>query len=207
VLVQPVVAAIAAGVAFTADPVTGERDCIVIDAVAGLGERLASGAATPDRWVVRGEVLHQESAAEAALDQPRARLAAELARRVEVELCTPQDVEWALVDTEAILLQARPITALPVEPVPIPAAVPPGYWTRETSHAPLPWRPFTEAFTATINAESRRMAAELADVSGRLLQRWSRNGSKSSPPASGRCANADSRHCLIRPWTPTSPRP
>ena len=48
VLIQPMVAATAAGVAFTADPVTGERDCVVIDAVAGIGERLASGAATPD---------------------------------------------------------------------------------------------------------------------------------------------------------------
>jgi phosphohistidine swiveling domain-containing protein len=160
VLVQPMVAATAAGVAFTADPVTGERDCIVIDAVAGLGERLASGAATPDRWVVRGEVLHQPSAAEAAIDEQRARSVAELARRVEAELDGPQDIEWAIVDTEVILLQARPITALPVEPVPIPVEVPPGYWTRETSHAPLPWRPFTEAFTATINAGTRRMAAE-----------------------------------------------
>jgi rifampicin phosphotransferase len=160
VLVQPMVAATAAGIAFTADPVTGERGCVVIDAVAGLGERLASGAATPDRWVVRGEDVHQQSAAEAAIDQPRARLVAELARRVEAELDGPQDIEWALVDTEVILLQARPITALPVEPVPIPVKVPAGYWTRETSHAPLPWLPFTDAFTDTINAGTRRMAAE-----------------------------------------------
>ena len=66
VLIQPMVAATAAGVAFTADPVTGERGCVVIDAVAGIGERLASGAATPDRWVVRGDAIHQDSTAEAA---------------------------------------------------------------------------------------------------------------------------------------------
>jgi rifampicin phosphotransferase len=161
VLVQPMVAATAAGVAFTADPVTGERGCVVIDAVAGIGERLASGAATPDRWVVRGAGAHQQSATEAAIDEQRARSVADLARRVEAELGGPQDIEWAIVDDEVILLQARPITALPVEPVPIPVEVPPGYWTRETSHAPLPWRPFTEAFSATINGELQRMAAEL----------------------------------------------
>jgi len=160
VLVQPMVAATAAGVAFTADPVTGERNCIVIDAVAGIGERVASGSATPDRWFVRGDAVHHDSVAEAAIDEPSARLVADLARRVEAELGGPQDIEWALVEDEIILLQARPITALPVEPVPIPVEVASGHWTRETSHAPLPWRPFTEAFTAAMNAATRRMAAE-----------------------------------------------
>jgi rifampicin phosphotransferase len=162
VLVQPMVAATAAGVAFTADPVTGERGCVVIDAVAGIGERLASGAATPDRWVVRGDAIHQDSTAEAAIDESRARLVADLARGVEAEFGAPQDIEWALVDTEVVLLQARPITSLPVEPVPIPVDVPAGYWTRETSHAPLPWRPFTEALTNTVNAALRRQSDELA---------------------------------------------
>ena len=113
VLVQPMVAATAAGIAFTADPVTGERGCVVIDAVAGIGDRLASGAATPDRWIIRGDAIHQDSTAEAAIDESRARLVADLARRVEAEFGTPQDIEWALVDTEVVLLQARPITALP----------------------------------------------------------------------------------------------
>jgi rifampicin phosphotransferase len=161
VLVQPMVAATAAGVAFTADPVTGERGCVVIDAVAGIGERLASGAATPDRWVVRGDVIHHDLTAEAAIDESRVRLVADLARGVEAEFGAPQDIEWALVDTEVLLLQARPITSLPVEPVPIPVEVPAGYWTRETSHAPLPWRPFTEALTETVNAALRRQSNEL----------------------------------------------
>jgi pyruvate,water dikinase len=160
VLIQPMVAATAAGVAFTADPVTGERGCVVIDAVAGIGERLASGAATPDRWVVRGDAIHQDSTAEAAIDESRARLVADLARRVEAEFDAPQDIEWALVDTEVVLLQARPITSLPVESVPIPVDVPAGYWTRETSHAPLPWRPFTEALTDTVNAAIRGPSTE-----------------------------------------------
>jgi phosphohistidine swiveling domain-containing protein len=161
VLVQPMVAASAAGVAFTADPVTGERGWVLIDAVVGLGDRLVSGAVTPDRWTVRGDDVRQHSPDEAAIDEPRARSIAELARRVEAELGGPQDIEWALVDDEVILLQARPVTALPVEPVPIPVEVPPGYWMREASHAPLPYRPFSRAWADMPNAPGRRMATEL----------------------------------------------
>jgi pyruvate,water dikinase len=73
VLVQPMVPATAAGVAFTADPVTGERGCVLIDAVVGTGERLASGAATPDRWVVRDGDVHPRSAPKAALEERHVR--------------------------------------------------------------------------------------------------------------------------------------
>ena len=161
VLVQPMVAARAAGVAFTADPVTGERGCVLIDAVVGLGDRLVSGAATPDRWTVRGDDVRQHSTDESAIDEPRARSIADLARRVEAELGGPQDIEWALVDDEVVLLQARPVTALPVEPVPVAVEVPPGYWTREASHAPLPYRPFTRAWADLISPPGFRMATEL----------------------------------------------
>jgi rifampicin phosphotransferase len=161
VLVQPMVAASAAGVAFTADPVTGERGCVVIDAVTGTGERLASGAATPDRWIVRGDEVHQLSAQEGAVHERQARAVADVARRVEAELGGPQDIEWALAGDEVILLQARPVTALPAEPVPVPVQVPAGYWTREATHAPLPWRPFSRAWTDLRNDALRQMAAEL----------------------------------------------
>jgi pyruvate,water dikinase len=162
VLVQPMVAAKAAGVAFTADPVTGERGCVVIDAVVGIGERLVSGAVTPDRWVIRGDEAHQHSAEEQAIDAPHARSIADLARRVEAELGGPQDIEWALVDDEVTLLQARPVTALPIKPVPIPIEVPPGYWMRQTSHAPLPVSPFSAAaLLDPLNSSIRHGAAEL----------------------------------------------
>jgi rifampicin phosphotransferase len=163
VLVQPMVAATAAGVAFTADPVTGERGCVVIDATTGIGDRLASGAVRPDRWIVRGEEAHHPSTAEqAAISEQGARSVADLARRVEAELGGPQDIEWALVKDELILLQARPITALPIQPVPIPVTVPPGYWEREASHLPLPLSPFSEgALIESLNRALRRMCAEL----------------------------------------------
>ena len=161
VLVQPMVPAHAAGVAFTADPVTGARDCVLIDAVVGLGDRLVSGAATPDRWTVRGDDVRQHSTDEAAINETQARSVAELARRVEAEIGGPQDIEWALVDDQVILLQARPVTALPVEPVPVPVEVPPGYWMREASHVPLPWRPFSRAWADMRIAPSRRTGTDL----------------------------------------------
>jgi rifampicin phosphotransferase len=194
VLVQPMVAASAAGVAFTADPVTGERGCVVIDAVTGTCERLASGAATPDRWVVRGDEVHQWSAQEGALDENQARAVADVARRVEAELGGPQDIEWALAGGKVILLQARPVTALPAEPVPVPVEVPAGYWTREASHVPLPWRPFSRAYADLRNEAMRRMATELGllfdgiefqQIGGWEYMRVVPPGGKQPPPLPG----------------------
>jgi rifampicin phosphotransferase len=146
VLILPMVQADAAGVAFSADPISGDRDTTIIDAVRGLGERLVSGHATPDEWVVRGTAASRRSAPENAIDSAVATKIAELAGRVEDYFGTPQDIEWALAGGELILLQARPITTLPeepVEPVAVPAEPPPGYWEREASHAPKPWTPMS----------------------------------------------------------------
>ena len=115
VLVQRLVKADVAGVAFTADPVRGDRDVTLVSAVSGLGERLVSGQANPEEWVVRGVDAHPSSDPK-LLDAARARRVAELARRVEQRFGVSQDVEWAMVGDELYLLQARPMTALP-EPV------------------------------------------------------------------------------------------
>ncbi|GMU59925.1 MAG: pyruvate, phosphate dikinase [Myxococcaceae bacterium] len=85
-----------AGVAFTADPVTGVPG-VVVEYVAGRGDALVSGRVAPTRagksappWVERVVLL---------------------ARRVEERLGGPQDLEWAVAGDELFLLQARPITA------------------------------------------------------------------------------------------------
>jgi len=66
VLVQRMVPAQAAGVAFSANPVTGERAEAVVSAVRGLGDRLASGQATPDEWMVRGaDPVHRSGSQDA----------------------------------------------------------------------------------------------------------------------------------------------
>ncbi len=83
VLVQVMVEAQAAGVAFTADPVTGDRDEVVITAVRGLGERLVGGEAVGDEWVVRAGRARCRRSAEDAIDARQARRVAGLARRAE----------------------------------------------------------------------------------------------------------------------------
>jgi rifampicin phosphotransferase len=129
VLVQPMVAATAAGVAFTAHPVTGARDEIVVTAVAGLGERLVSGESPGEEWTVRGASVERTRAVpEPVLDPGQARAVAELARRVDHRYRRPQDIEWAIEGDRLVLLQARPMTALP-EPVEW-IAPGPGWWMR-----------------------------------------------------------------------------
>ena len=114
VLVQRMIAADTAGVAFTANPVTGERAETIISAVKGSGERLVSGQATPDEWIVRDQEAMCRAAPEGAIDANQALAVAELARSVEGHYGgIPQDIEWALVEGQMMLLQARPITALP----------------------------------------------------------------------------------------------
>jgi pyruvate,water dikinase len=134
VLVQVMVPAEAAGVAFTANPLTGDRDEVVIGAVRGLGERLVAGQATGDQWVVRDGHARRTRSTEEAISADQARQVATLGRRVQAHLGGPQDLEWAITtDLTATegglwLLQARPMTALP-DPV---AWTPPtpGYWMR-----------------------------------------------------------------------------
>jgi phosphoenolpyruvate synthase/pyruvate phosphate dikinase len=116
VLVQAMVGADAAGVAFTANPLTGERGEVVITAVRELGERLVSGAAVGDEWVVRDGEAVCKRADEGAISAGQAANIAALARRVEEHFESPQDIEWAISASRLYLLQARPMTALP-EPV------------------------------------------------------------------------------------------
>lgn len=121
VVVQLMAPATAAGVAFTANPVTGDRAETTISAVRGLGERLVSGVGVADEWVVRGvgrtaEVTCRRGS-EHALTAEQARAVAALARRIEGGFGAPQDMEWAIdANGKLFVLQARPMTALP-EPV------------------------------------------------------------------------------------------
>jgi len=116
VLIQRLVIADSAGVAFTANPLTGSRDEVVIDAVKGTGERLVSGQSVGDEWIVRGSSVSARRSNDPALTSAQALAVADLARRVEGHRGSPQDVEWAFSGGKLFLLQARPMTALP-EPV------------------------------------------------------------------------------------------
>lgn len=134
-LVQPMLEPQAAGVAFSADPVTGDRDLIRVSAVTGLGDRLVSGLADPDEWEVRnGSPARRPEAGEAAIDSRIAGMVAGITAGIAEDFDAPQDVEWALVDDEVVVLQARPITTLPVPPPPLEGEG----WEKDIAHYPEP---------------------------------------------------------------------
>ncbi len=114
VVVQRMVDARAAGVAFSADPLTGAHN-VVIEAAAGLGTAVVDGRRRPDRYVVdgRGALVEVRAAGdEPLLDE---KLVLEIARAtvaVAARAGVPQDVEWAWDGQELFLLQARPISSL-----------------------------------------------------------------------------------------------
>lgn len=145
VVVQRMVAAEVSGVLFTADPLTGQRDKVVVDATYGLGEALVSGLVEPDHYVVGdgGQVLERTPGAKAvatvaradggvdtvprasgglALSDPQLVELAALGRRVEGLYGSPQDIEWAYGEGRLWLLQSRAVTSL--YPLPDPSSAP-----------------------------------------------------------------------------------
>ncbi|MGI9584993.1 MAG: PEP/pyruvate-binding domain-containing protein, partial [Acidimicrobiia bacterium] len=157
VLVMPMIDADAAGIAFTRDPVTGEG-CVVVEAVNGLGDKLASGEAVGERWKVTDTA---ERLNDLDVLQPlHARAIAELARRCEQAAGSPQDIEWAIAAGEVVLLQSRAITTVDdIEPVPIDDDVPPGPWEWDSTHNRLPMTPLTvSVFAPGFRRGSKRLA-------------------------------------------------
>jgi phosphohistidine swiveling domain-containing protein len=116
VLVQELVRADSAAIAFSADPVSGDRGTVVIDACLGLGEAIASGSVTPDTFAVRKSdvaILKRTVAGErAALDDEHVREVARLVLAVEAAHGIPVDIECAFAGGTLYLLQSRPITTL-----------------------------------------------------------------------------------------------
>jgi len=116
VVVQHMLTADCAGVAFTVNPVSG-ADEIVIEAVAGLGEALVSGQVTPDRYRLdRHSLKPLETAATRAgqpvLDADQLEQVARLAAGAQDHFGCPQDIEWVCRHGQIYLLQSRPVTTL-----------------------------------------------------------------------------------------------
>ncbi|RKH43531.1 rifamycin-inactivating phosphotransferase [Corallococcus sicarius] len=143
VVVQQMVFPQAAGILFTADPVTSSRKVVSLEASFGLGEALVSGRVNADVYKVRdGEVISKavgtkqlaihaspaggtqeqviepERQQQPALTDAQVVRLAQLGRRIEAHFGRPQDIEWCLVDDDIHIVQSRPITTL----FPIPTA-------------------------------------------------------------------------------------
>jgi len=118
VVVQRMVFPQAAGILFTADPVTGNRKVASVEASFGLGEALVSGLVNADVYRVRdGEVVAKAVANQPALTDAQVVRLAQLGRRIEAHFGRPQDIEWCLADDDFQIVQSRPITTLfPIPP-------------------------------------------------------------------------------------------
>lgn len=141
VVVQEMVRSEISGVAFTANPVSGARDEIVIEASWGMGAAIVDGRVTPDRYILGRDGLQVRErriaekrflvpsrvsgARDARLErvslsmqtretlrEEQVRAVAEWSLKCERHFGAPQDVEWAIADGRLYLLQSRPVTAL-----------------------------------------------------------------------------------------------
>ena len=152
VVVQEMVFAEAAGIMFTANPVNGNRDEVVINAAWGLGEAIVSGAVTPDTLTVdkqKGRVIRRETAEKTimtvrtesgvreepvpdplkkkvVLTNAQARELTRYGVQIESLYKIPMDIEWTLANKKFAIVQARPITSLQEMlewKIPLPKAV------------------------------------------------------------------------------------
>lgn len=115
VLVQPQLDASCGGVVFGLDPVTGDPDRFLAEAVPGGPDKLVSGTVSAKRYVLsrKGKVTESDDEdGKPLLDRRRASKLAALARDTNEAFGGPQDVEWAFDQGGTLrLLQSRPVTA------------------------------------------------------------------------------------------------
>jgi len=147
VVVQQMVFPEISGLLFTADPVSGHRQVMSIDASYGLGEALVSGLVSADLYKVgkrdqsivetrlgdkqiairpnpEGGTLQEDVSEDLrtaqVLRDDQIRQLADLGRRIEEHYGSPQDIEWCIADDQVYIVQARPITSLFPLPEPYP---------------------------------------------------------------------------------------
>jgi phosphoenolpyruvate synthase/pyruvate phosphate dikinase len=143
VVIQKMIFPEAAGIMFTADPVTSNRKIVSIDASFGLGEALVSGLVNADNYKIRAgridakkistkklaiyalkeggtkeeQIGSDKQNTQALADEELLQLE-RIGRKIEEHFGGPQDIEWCLVDETFYVVQSRPITTL----FPIPEA-------------------------------------------------------------------------------------
>ncbi|AVT28699.1 pyruvate, water dikinase [Plantactinospora sp. BC1] len=169
VVVQRMVDPVVAGVLFTANPLTGSRAEMVVDAAPGLGSAVVDGTAPADHYVLDGTRHHERGCL--SPDQ-----LAELHRageRIQAHFGVPQDIEWAIdSDGTLWLLQSRPITTL--FPLPPPTDRPQPRIYLEFGHVQGMLRPVTPMGMSALRVLLAAMLgsfgirAEIVDIGGRL---------------------------------------
>ena len=188
VVVQVMVPAEASGIMFTANPINGAHDEIVLEAAWGLGEAIVGGLVTPDHVVidkVTGAIKQMTIADKTVMTQPtatgteehpveeskrRAQVldvaqATELAKlgaEIEKYYGEPQDIEWCLANGKFYIVQTRPITTLPSEPVRWERPIAGAKWLKDLQAAEWATEPLsplgaTTTFATMITARQRKL--------------------------------------------------
>lgn len=117
VIVQKMIPAEVAGVAFSADPIEQKRDQILIEAIPGLGEQLVSGETNGDVYRVKRQstldIFEKNPAGDAPVlsDSMIRELCGKIVQ-LEKHFACPQDIEFAFYQNQLYLLQSRPITTM-----------------------------------------------------------------------------------------------
>lgn len=143
VFVQQMISAESAGVAFGADPITGDPATKLITGTAGLGEGVVDGDASTEEWEI-GAGLPKCRRPASILSSQQVRDIAHLLDRVEQILGAPQDMEWAMAAGKVWMLQARPMTSLP--PPVVWESPYQGLWSRTIRFGELLPEPLTPLF-------------------------------------------------------------
>ncbi|MEO3773282.1 PEP/pyruvate-binding domain-containing protein [Micromonospora sp. B9E7] len=169
VVVQRMITPTVAGVLFTANPLTGRRDEMAVDAAPGLGTTVVDGAATVDHYVLDG-VARDDTGCLTSAHLADLRATGE---RLQAHFGRPQDIEWA-IDAHDVqwLLQSRPITSLFPQPPATDKPLPRVYL--EFGHVQGMLQPVTPMGMSTLRTQIAAMLAslgvrvEIVDIGGRL---------------------------------------
>lgn len=139
--VQKMIQSHVSGIMFTVNPVTNNKNQLVIEAIWGLGEKIVQGAYTPDHYLIqklswkilqkqtnqqtkqliyskdrnRELKLPKNKQRQTKLTDEQIIFLAKLGHKIQQHYFFPQDIEWALADNQFYLVQSRPITTLNVQ--------------------------------------------------------------------------------------------
>lgn len=111
IVIQRMVNADFSGVMFTKNPVSNNRDCIVIECVRGVADKLVDNRVVPDRFFVNQDNLEIiDEINRNQIPHDKVLELAELGRKIENYYGCEVDIEWAVEDNHIYLIQTRPIT-------------------------------------------------------------------------------------------------